>query len=86
MKKTTIAALALTGFALPAFAQDAETSVLTEADVDMNGEVTLEEIQVVLPEVTEEVFMEADADASGTLTEDELTAAVEAGVITTSEG
>ena len=63
---TIAAALALS---LPAFAQDA----------DGDGNVTLEELQAVYPEVTEDAFTTMDTDGDGVLSASEFQAAIDAG-------
>ena len=50
-------------------------------DANEDGQVTMDELVAVFPDVTAEVFTAADADASGTLDATEFTAAQEAGVI-----
>lgn len=74
MKKTVLT-LALLAAATPAFAQ---ITTFAELDVDQNGELSFEELTVLVPELTVEQFAEADADANGALSEDEYTIFVEA--------
>lgn len=50
-------------------------------DMDQNGSFSMEELAVAYPDLTEALFLEIDADASGEVTQDELTAAIDAGVI-----
>ena len=50
-------------------------------DADGDGEVSFDEMLVVYPELTEEVFGVLDVDASGGISEEEMTAAVESGLI-----
>lgn len=66
---TTAAVAALTTTA--AFAQEADVSF---ADVDANadGKLSVEEVQAVAPDVTEDEFASYDADADGYLQEPEF--------------
>lgn len=64
-----LATLALVAFASPAFAQGADFATV---DADGSGTVTWEEVQAMLPDVTEEQFQAADADGSGDLSADEF--------------
>ncbi|MGJ3232955.1 MAG: hypothetical protein ACFE0P_14290 [Oceanicaulis sp.] len=74
---TAAAAAALTAGA--AFAQDADAEITFEAlDTDMNGVLSLEEVQTAAPEVTAESFAEYDEDGDEALNEDEFDAWVEA--------
>ncbi len=43
----------------------------TVVDVDGDGQVTMEELQATMPDLTDEKFKEADEDESGSLSEDE---------------
>lgn len=83
MTKTTLAALFLAATTLPAMAQDTAT---TNPDADGDGQVSLVELQALLPEVTPEAFIDADTDADGLLSMDELSAAQEAGTLPMIEG
>ncbi|WP_375172815.1 EF-hand domain-containing protein [Pseudooceanicola sp.] len=76
MTKTLTATIALLGLAAtPLLAE-----VMVE-DTDGNGSYSMEELAVAYPDLTEALFLEIDADASGEVTKEELTAAVDAGVI-----
>lgn len=75
MKTTSLAAALLIAGSTALMAQDA---VL---DANEDGEITMEELVAVYPDVTAEDFSAADADASGTLNADELAAAQEAGTL-----
>ncbi len=55
-------------------------------DIDGDGLVTLEELQVSYPDVTEDQFLAMDIDASGALDEAELTMATDAGLLPVMEG
>lgn len=50
-------------------------------DGDGDGIVTLAELQAVMPEIPEEVFVAMDADGSGGLDEIEVARAVEMGLL-----
>lgn len=52
-------------------------------DANEDGQVTMDELVAVFPDVTAETFSAADADASGTLDAAEIAAAEEAGSIPT---
>ena len=76
MKKFLLTLSAISAFAV---AQANAQTVVTDAAG--NGEVSMEELLVAFPELTEEVFKAADADANGALSADELKAAQDAGSI-----
>lgn len=76
MTKTLTATIALLGLAATPLL--AETMV---QDADDNGSFSMEELVVAYPDLTEALFAEIDADGSGEVTEEELTAAIDAGVI-----
>lgn len=71
MKRTFIALslIAMSGAAFAAGELD-----FTALDTDANGSLSLVEIQVALPDLTEEAFKAADVDASGELSAEEVTA------------
>ena len=73
MKKTIFAIASVIGLSISgaALAQDLDFATL---DGDVSGGVSLTELQVALPDITEEDFASYDADASGELSEDELAA------------
>lgn len=52
------------------------------ADADGNGLWSLSELQVKLPDLTEEAFKSIDANADGGVDQAELTAAVSDGAVT----
>ena len=76
MIKTLTTSLALLGLAATPLLADTMVQ-----DTDDSGSVSMEELVVAYPDLTEAVFGEIDADGSGDVTEEELTAAIEAGVI-----
>ena len=76
MTKTLTSTIALLTFAATPLL--AETMV---EDTDQSGSYSMEELVVAYPDLTEALFTEIDADASGEVTEEELTAAIDAGVI-----
>lgn len=71
MKKTilSVATLVGLGFAGSAMAQAVDFNAL---DTDMDGQISFEELQVVLPEITQEDFDLLDQDGSGALSEQEF--------------
>ena len=71
MKKIILSSLVILGLSgTAAFAQTPTT--FAELDVDGNGELSLAELQVAWPDLTEAEFSGADANASGGLHVDEL--------------
>ena len=58
-----------------------QASAATVEDTDGNGSYSLDEMLVSYPELTDGDFAEMDADESGDISEDELTAAMENGVL-----
>lgn len=79
MKTLVAPAFAILCLAAPAWAA-------TQLDADGDGRVTLDEVQVVHPDITEEIFTAMDANADGTLDEEEIVAAQNAGVMPDSRG
>ena len=75
MKTTSLAAALLIAGSSAVFAD------IAALDANEDGQVTMEELVAVYPDVTAEDFSTADADASGTLDADEVAAAQEAGSI-----
>ncbi|SHJ23311.1 EF hand [Shimia gijangensis] len=75
MKNALITALALTGFSLP--------TLPMAADLDANGDgvMTIEEVQVMFPDVTAEAFSAMDTDSDGVLSTDEVLAGQDAGLM-----
>ncbi|WP_407493538.1 EF-hand domain-containing protein [Pseudooceanicola sp. MF1-13] len=78
MTKTLLSISAILG--LSAAPLMAETMI---DDTDSSGTYSMEEMQVAYPDLTEEQFAEVDTDESGDVTPEELTAALEAGVLAT---
>jgi Ca2+-binding EF-hand superfamily protein len=68
-RKLTIAALAAAALALPAAAAD-----FSEVDADSDGRITLEELQTIAPDVTEDGFSAYDRDLDGALIQVEFDA------------
>lgn len=64
-----------------AFALTAPAWAQTVMDADGDGNVTLEEAQAVMPEMTEDSFASMDSDADGVLSTAEVAAATEAGLL-----
>lgn len=74
MKTTFITFLTAAALAAPAWAA-------TEADVNADGVLTIDEVQAAFPEVTAEAFSAMDVNADGALDDDEIVAAQAAGLI-----
>ena len=55
-------------------------------DANEDGMVSLDELQLVHPEVDSDTFMQADSDGDALLSAEELAAAQDAGLIPTQEG
>ncbi|MCB4457458.1 EF-hand domain-containing protein [Leisingera sp. McT4-56] len=68
-------------FAALAASPLAAMDTITEADTDGNGTYSLEELQAVFPDLTEETFATIDADADGEADLTEVKAAEEAGLL-----
>lgn len=73
MNKTVFTLAALIGLSATggAFAQALDFASL---DTDANSEISMEELQVAIPDLTAESFAMLDTDASGALSEDEFAA------------
>lgn len=73
MNKTVFTLAALIGLSATggALAQDLDFATL---DADANGEISMEELQVAIPDLTEESFAMLDIDASGAVSEEEFAA------------
>ncbi|MBY6134865.1 EF-hand domain-containing protein [Leisingera sp. XS_AS12] len=79
MKSFALTAAAVTALAAsPLAALDLDGAT----DMDGDGSYSLDELQVVYPELSAETFATIDADADGEATEDEVQAAVDAGLLT----
>lgn len=78
MNRTLVAIASAIGLSLSgaALAQDLDFATL---DTDMNGSISFEELQVALPDVTEDQFASYDTDGNGELSEEELAAVSSAG-------
>lgn len=86
MKTFALTAAALTALAAaPVAAQTLDTGVTVgigaETDVDGNGTFSLEELQTAYPALSAETFAAIDANADGEADEEEVQAAVDAGVL-----
>ncbi|WP_305971377.1 MULTISPECIES: hypothetical protein [unclassified Mameliella] len=79
MKTQILTGAALALFTLPAFAQDMEGDVALDTDGD--GMVSLEEVQVMYPDVSQDDYAQADADGDGLLSAEELDTARADGLI-----
>ena len=76
----TLTVIAETVLALPAFAMGQNG---TEADANEDGVLSLEEVQAVFPDMTEDQFTTMDLNGDGTLEDAEVKAAQEAGLMPT---
>ena len=65
----TVLSLATTGFAM------------SDADANADKVLSMEEMKAAYPEISEDQFALADANSDGVLTEQELSDAVQAGVL-----
>lgn len=74
MFKTPIAATFALAIVLPGVA-------LAEMDANGDGAVTMSEFQEAYPDAEAGTFSALDTDADGALSEEEISAAVEAGVL-----
>jgi hypothetical protein len=83
MTKDFVAATFALALGLPAMALAGEFSTM---DADGDGYVTMSEFQQAMPEATSETFTTVDANADGALSQDEVAAAVDAGVIPAADG
>ena len=75
-----LAALAVTGLATATIAQSAEI------DTNEDGLYSYPELQVAMPDMTEEEFMIIDVNGDGLLDMDEVAAATDAGLLPVMEG
>ncbi|MDK3072490.1 hypothetical protein QO034_05135 [Sedimentitalea sp. JM2-8] len=76
MLPKTLTFLSSIGLALPALAMAA-----TELDTNGDGLLTLDEVQVVLPDTTAESFTAMDANSDGALDVEEVGMAQDAGLL-----
>lgn len=58
----------------------------SSADTNGDGVLTIEEVQVVVPDVDAEGFAQMDANGDGALDQDEVAVAQEAGLLPPSNG
>ena len=56
-------------------------AVVAEIDLDGDGAYSLSEVQTAMPDVTADEFMIMDANGDGLLDENEVAAAIEAGLM-----
>ena len=80
MSRVTLAALLATLIATTA------TAMSAEIDTDGDGMASLEELQAMYPEVTEELFIEMDADEDGLINDEEMLVAIGAELLPASAG
>ncbi|WP_264210197.1 EF-hand domain-containing protein [Leisingera thetidis] len=79
MKKFAMTATAIAALmASPLAAKE----LAAELDADGNGTFSLEELQLAFPDLTAETFTTIDANADGEADAAEVSAAIEAGVLT----
>lgn len=73
MNKTVITLAALIGLSATggAVAQDLDFNAL---DTDASGSLSIEELQVAIPDLTAETFAMLDTDADGAISEEEFAA------------
>ncbi|CUJ84795.1 EF hand [Ruegeria denitrificans] len=66
----------------------ATTAGAMTADVDTDGDgfASMAELQVVYPDLTEEVFQEIDTDGDGLVNDEEMLVAIDAELIADPEG
>ena len=76
MKKLTLSAALAAVMPLAAMAA-------TEVDANGDGYLTIDEVQAVYPEITEDGFSAMDLNADGSLDDEEVVAAQEAGLMPT---
>lgn len=77
-KFTTMTLIAGVAIAIPAFAM-----AQSMADVDANGDgvLTIDEVQVIFPDVSTDGFSAMDLNADGALDGDEVASAQQAGLL-----
>lgn len=69
--KRILVALAIVGFAAPAFAQGADFATI---DSDQSGALSWTEVSAAMPDTSEDAFKSADVDGSGDLSAEEFAA------------
>ncbi|WP_299989863.1 hypothetical protein [uncultured Ruegeria sp.] len=75
MKPKNVAAIATVAFGLPTLA------AAQSADANGDGVLTIEEVQVVAPNVDADTFTVMDTNGDGSLDQDEIQIAQEAGIL-----
>ena len=78
MKSNLFTLCTVLGLALP-LANPATSA--TQIDTNGDGVLTLDEVQAIYPDITEDLFTAMDLNADGTLDDDETIAAQEAGLL-----
>lgn len=78
MHKTILAVATAIGLSVAGGAVAQEALDFDALDTDMNGELSFEELQAALPEITQEDFDMLDTDGSGALSPEEFAALMEA--------
>jgi hypothetical protein len=58
----------------------------TDLDTNGDGVLTMDEVQIAYPDMTEDNFIAMDVNADGTLDDEEVAAAQEAGVMPSQDG
>lgn len=81
-KTTTLATALIATLATPLLAEGIDPAI----DTDGNGAYSLQELQAVSPDLTEEMFNSYDISANGLLDSDEVAALVNAGLLPTKDG
>ncbi|EEE36651.1 hypothetical protein RKLH11_484 [Rhodobacteraceae bacterium KLH11] len=81
MKPLKVTVISTLLFGLPTL-----VSAQGSADTNGDGVLTIEEVQVVVPDVDSESFAQMDANGDGALDQDEITIAVQAGLLPPSNG
>lgn len=76
MRRAAVGAMVVALFAAPAF-----SFTVSDVDTDGDGLVSLTEMSVKYPDLTEETFAQIDTSGDRFVDESELTAALEAGTI-----
>jgi len=61
-------------------------AMTADVDTDGDGLASMAELQVIYPDLTEELFQEIDADADGFVNDEEMVAAVDAELIADPKG
>lgn len=61
------------------------TAMQAEIDVNGDGQASLTEIQLVYPDVTEDLFIEMDLDEDGFINDEEMAAAIDTNILVDSD-